>query len=97
MKYSIQQIAAANEAAGGFFFSKESMKFFNQTRRMFKMVEAGGRMFIYAPSYWDGRLMGYTFAEVFNGGEEIRHPADFKGNKTLKDIMAFIADLKSAN
>jgi hypothetical protein len=43
------------------FFSKESLKFFGQRLSDFRVFKIDSdRVFFTAPSYWDGRLMGYT-------------------------------------
>jgi len=40
------------------------MQFFGQKMSMFKVAKSPqGRIFFYAPSYWGGRLMGYSFSE----------------------------------
>jgi len=49
------------------FFDRDTMKFFGQTIKDFKVKKSPlGRIFIYAPSYWDGKLMGFTFSEFID-------------------------------
>jgi len=62
---TISEIASHNADAGGFYFSRDTLKFFNQTLRSFKVYQVRDRIFVYAPCRWDGKLMGYSIAEYF--------------------------------
>ena len=43
------------------FFSRQTLKFFGQTLKDFKVYkQKDGTYLIIAPSYWNGKLMGYT-------------------------------------
>jgi hypothetical protein len=72
---TIHEIKAAVEAgkSDNYLFTRDSMKFFGQTLRDFKVKRSPtGRIFIYARSYWKDdhggrRLMGYTFREYLDG------------------------------
>ena len=47
-----------------YFFSPKTLKFFGQTMKDFSVRKSPtGKVFILAPSYWCGKLMGYTFRE----------------------------------
>jgi hypothetical protein len=92
-RYTIAEIAAANEAAGRFYFSKDTLKFFGQTRGMFKVRHVAGRVFVIAPSRWNGRLMGYSFAEFHPETGEIGHPKECDSSK-LVEIENFLDSLK---
>lgn len=65
---TIQDIERLTFRTNPYFFSRGTLKFFGQTKRSFKVRKSpAGRIFIYAPSYWDGKLMGYTFREYKDG------------------------------
>lgn len=58
-KYTIAEIAYLNERAGKFYFSRDSLKFFRQTRGDFRVRNLKcGRVFVFAP-----RPFGISFAE----------------------------------
>jgi hypothetical protein len=77
-RYTIADIVAANEAAGRFYFSKDTLRFFGQTRGMFKVRHVAGRVFVIAPSRWDGRLMGYSLAEFDPATGELNKPKEMQ-------------------
>jgi len=60
---TITEIFFRDTDAGGFYFSRDTLKFFNQTLRSFKVYQVRDRIFVYAPSRWNGKLMGYSIAE----------------------------------
>lgn len=61
---SIYEIKTASHFKSPYFFSRDSMRFFGQTMRSFKVVKSPtDRIFLYAAMRADGRLMGYTFRE----------------------------------
>lgn len=45
-RLTLADIKAANEAAGHYFFSRDTMKFFGDTMRSFAVRHIGGRVFI---------------------------------------------------
>lgn len=48
----------------GKYFSRQNMKFFNQTLKMFRVKKISDTIYrISAPSYWSGKLMGISKAE----------------------------------
>lgn len=59
------QEAAKERGTGGYWFDRETMRFFGQTLRAFKVVRnfERGTYTITAPSYDRGRYMGTTCAE----------------------------------
>lgn len=65
-----------------YFFSSKTMRFFGQTLKDFRVVQSPkGNIFIYAPSYWDGHIAGYTIREYKNHdllmvNEEIKYGQD---------------------
>ena len=71
------------------FFSRDSMKFFGQTLKDFKVKLVAGRVFIYAPSRWSGKLMGYTFREYTYTGLRIVPNVE----KTLDGISEYLDGL----
>jgi len=60
---TISEIASHNADAGGFYFSHDTLKFFNQTEWSFQVHQVRDRIFVFAPSRWGGKLMGYSIAE----------------------------------
>jgi len=60
---TISEIASHNADAGGFYFSRDTLKFFNQTEWSFQVHQVRDRIFVFAPSRWGGKLMGYSIAE----------------------------------
>lgn len=63
---TIHEIKNRTQQTSPYFFSRESMKFFGQTLRDFKVrKQSDGKYLITAPSYWDGKLMGIT-KRLFN-------------------------------
>lgn len=93
---NINKIKDLYESGEGnrFFFSKDTMKFFGQTLRMFKVKKISDTEYlIYAPSYWwvDGKkkFMGIS-QRIFKTTDNDLHdvPDDLKINevRTLDDI-----------
>jgi hypothetical protein len=63
---TIYEIKELTRETSPYFFSKDTLKFFNQKISDFKVYkQEGGKYLITAPSYWDGKLMGYT-KRLFN-------------------------------
>lgn len=66
-RLTIYDIKYAVSEKSPYFFSRKSMRFFNQTLRDFHVRKSpSGKIFIFAPSTWDNRLMGYTFREFID-------------------------------
>ena len=79
---TIHEIKKRTQKTAPHFFSRYTMKFFNQTLKDFKVKKLNDNEFlIFAPSYWDGQLMGNTM-RVF----------DTRTNE-LKDASFVDADL----
>lgn len=58
---TIYEIKEQTEKTAPYFFSKDTMSFFNQTLKSFKVKKLNETEYlIYANSYWNGRLMGKT-------------------------------------
>lgn len=58
---NIYEIKQRTQATAPKYFSRETLKFFGQTMRMFSVKkQKDGRYLVSAPSYWDGKLMGYS-------------------------------------
>ena len=67
---TVRQVAKAVEDTSN-YFDKGSLRFFNQSLSDFEIESiGGGKYFLYAPSFWDGRLMGYSCI-IFNSNENI--------------------------
>ena len=60
---TIAYIAERNAAAGGYYFSRDTLRFFGQRRSDFKIHVRAGRVFVQASSYQGGNYMGESFAE----------------------------------
>ena len=60
---TINEIKDLYESGEGdrFYFSPNTMRFFRQTLRMYRVKKLSGTQYlIFAPSYWDGNLMGIS-------------------------------------
>lgn len=67
---TVKQVANAVKDTSN-YFDKGSMAFFNQKLSDFKIESIdGGKYFLYAPSYWDGELMGFSCI-IYNSNENI--------------------------
>jgi hypothetical protein len=75
-RYTLAEIAAANEAAGNFYFSRDTLRFFNQRKGDFRVRHVAGRIFVYAPSVREGRLMRYSLAEFHPETGRLDQPKD---------------------
>ena len=60
---TIAHIAERNAAAGGYYFSRDTLRFFGQRRSDFKVHVVKGRVFVQASSYQGGNYTGESFAE----------------------------------
>ncbi len=69
-----------------YFFTRDTLRFFGQTMRSFKIkTSPAGNIYIYAPSYWGARLMGYTFRQ-FKDNDLLLLDCD----KSESDIIEYI-------
>lgn len=62
---TIYEIKRRTAITSPYFFSRDSMRFFRQKLRDFSVKKHGDKYLISAPSYWNGKLMGYT-QRLFN-------------------------------
>ena len=61
---TIYDIKEATKEKSPYFFERDAMRFFNQKMKDFKVKKSPlGNIYIYATSYWDDELMGYTFSQ----------------------------------
>jgi hypothetical protein len=84
IKYDVE-----NSKENCYFFSRDTLKFFGQTMKSFKVVQSPtGRIFIYAKMYdHNHTFMGYTFREYKEKDLiSVRNDDD----DTLHDVLSFI-------
>ena len=81
MYQSISQIKAANSAAGLYFFSPDTMRFFRS--RVASSTVYGGRYFITSEQFNAGSPRLYTIRRCNDNGS-IDTVGEFQGYKTLK-------------
>ena len=63
---TIYEIKQRTAKTSPHFFGRDTLKFFGQRMKDFRVTKHdGGKYLISAPSYWDGKLMGYT-QRLFN-------------------------------
>lgn len=62
---TIYEIKQRTQETSPYYFSRDTLKFFGQTMRMFSVKKVGNKYKISAPSYWNGKLMGYS-ERMFN-------------------------------
>jgi hypothetical protein len=73
---TIQEIKKRTKKKAPNFFSKDTMNFFNQKLSDFKVKKLSDTEYlITAPSYWGGKLMGYT-KRIFNTETNDLHDAE---------------------
>tara|TARA_R100000900_G_scaffold78092_1_gene61649 strand:- start:2574 stop:2822 length:249 start_codon:yes stop_codon:yes gene_type:complete len=81
---TIQEIKQRTKKNAPHYFSANTLKFFNQRLSDFKVKKLNETEYlIYAPSYWDGRLMG-TSMRIFNTITEDLENASFVDTNLLK-------------
>lgn len=76
------------------YFDRGTLKFFGQTLKDFHVrTSPTGRIFIYAPSRWNGKLMGYSFAEYLPAGT-LETPRTEEGGAaehyTIEQVISYI-------
>lgn len=63
---TIYEIKQRTQETSPYYFSRDTLKFFGQTMRSFSVKkQKDGKYKISAPSYWNGKLMGYS-ERMFN-------------------------------
>ena len=73
---TIQEIKKWTKKKAPYFFSKDTMNFFNQKLSDFEVKKLSDTEYlITAPSYWGGKLMGYT-KRIFNTETNDLHDAE---------------------
>lgn len=89
MKPTIYEIKKRTANKQPYFFTRNTLNFNGQTLRHFRVnVSPTGRIYIYAPSYYRGRLMGYTFWEFVNN-DDLAACLD-ADDKSLQGILVYI-------
>jgi len=84
---NIRDIKRLTFRTNPYFFSRGTLRFFGQTMQSFKVRKSpSGRIFLYASSYWDGKLMGYTLRE-YKDGNLLATP-DVKSIQEINDHIA---------
>ena len=74
---TIYEIKKQTKKTSPHFFSKETLKFFGQTMKSFKVSKLNNKEYlITAPSYWSGELMGNT-QRIFNTETKKLNPVSF--------------------
>ena len=73
---TIEEIKERTKETAPYFFSKDTMSFFNQKMSDFEVEKISETEYlITAPSYWGGKLMGYT-KRIFNTNTNDLHDAE---------------------
>lgn len=62
-KFTIHDIKRLSDSVGRHFFDPQTLKFFGQRVKDFKVKHIGSRVFIWAPRKPGGKPSGYTVAE----------------------------------
>lgn len=74
---TIEEIKKRTKEKAPYFFSNDTMSFFNQTLEDFTVEKLSDTEYlIEAPSYWAGNLMGYTrrvFNTITNDLEDVKN------------------------
>ena len=74
---TIYEIKKQTEETAPYFFSKETLKFFGQTMKSFKVKKLNEKEYlITAPSYSNRKLMGQT-QRIFNVDSKKLEPVSF--------------------
>jgi hypothetical protein len=97
-RWTVADIAAANERAGGHYFDRATLRFFGQTRGSFRVYQGGGRVFVFSTAHrrWDYPGLS-SFAE-FNAEtgriDGVEHPDGSFKNWKRSEVKAFVAELR---
>ena len=74
---TIYEIKKQTKETAPHFFSKETLKFFGQTMKSFKVKKLNEKEYlITAPSFWNQKLMGQT-QRIFNVDSKKLEPVSF--------------------
>ena len=58
-RWTVASIARRNSEAGRHYFDRDTLRFFNQTRRDFRVAHIAGRVFVYGQGRdWGGEIQG---------------------------------------
>lgn len=88
-KPTISEIKSAISETSPFYFDRKTMKGFGQTMKSFSVVKSpNNNIYIYAPSYDDDRLMGYSF-RLFTG-TDLKLPPNRPNSTKLSEILDYI-------
>ena len=91
---TISDIKRLTEKKSPYFFSDDTLKFFGQTIHNFEVQEVRGRVFIYAPSYQNDRLMGYTFREFKHDDLLLVKEVETSGTNALGNIISYFDEIE---
>jgi hypothetical protein len=86
-RYSVAEIANRNQAAGGHYFDRDTLRFFNQRRSDFRTATVGGRVFVFGRGRrWTlgtGSVHAWSIAEFDTADGDLR-PFD---KTTHRDLL----------
>jgi hypothetical protein len=99
-RWTVAEIARANEATGGTYFDRQTLKFFGQRRGDFSVYHSKtGRVFVFADASRGWNSTGLSsFAEFHPGTGRtsgVRHD-DVWHNWTRDEAEAFVKSLRDA-
>jgi hypothetical protein len=81
---TIEEVKQRTEKNAPEYFSAKTLKYFNQKLSDFKIKKLSNTEYlIYAPSYWDGQLMG-TSMKIYNTITEDLENASFVDINLIK-------------
>lgn len=91
---TIVEIKKATEQELPYFFDRETLRFFGQRMSSFKVRKSpGGRVFIFAPIYYNDHLAGYSFREYVSC--DLISPCNDDGapvDDTLARVLQYIEE-----
>ncbi len=91
---TIAHIAERNAAAGGHYFSRDTLRYFGQRRKDFKVHVRARRVFVQASRYKDRRYYwGESFAEFNPKTGDVRS-VNGMADRTRESAANFLAGLK---
>jgi len=101
-RISIHDIKQYTENKSPYYFNRKTMKSFGQTMANFRVRKSkSGRIFIFAPSYVDGKLAGFSMREFIPNEKDMYNSSlalisyDLKKEydlDTFDGIMRFLED-----
>ena len=69
-----------------YFFEPKTMRSFGQTLSMFKVKQSPtGRIFLYSPTYWGNKVIGFSFREFAN--ENLHNMPALSGSSLTERII----------